>query len=236
MKFCRKDLENKEKYDELNVFLTAKINENPLETAKIILNIALKFRQSSALYSDNILFLEHVAQFATFHKSDKKILETCINAIGEFGGLSKDENCKWFCFNFLKSFKNDEDKKIKYVANLLTISLYPDFFMQEPDFFEDAMHISSLTPREHTMKAFAVFISTQINNIWKEDLSNSLKIFDEYSKSSRNIFTKQEYKKLAETLSKHVEGKITLKPSELTSIATDYAIKQTRKIASINKP
>ena len=60
--------------------------------------------------------------------------------------------------------------------------------------------------------------------------------FDEYSKSSRNIFTKQEYKKLAETLSKHVEGKITLKASELTSIATDYAIKQTRKIANINKP
>jgi hypothetical protein len=236
MKFCRKDLENKEKYDELNVFLTEKIDENPLETAKIILNIALKFRQSSVLYSDNILFLEHVAQFATFHKSDKKILETCINAIGEFGGLSKDENCKWFCFNFLKSFKNDEDKKIKYVANLLTISLYPDFFMQEPDFFEDAMHISSLAPREHTMKAFAVFISGQINNIRKEDLSNSLKIFDEYSKSSRNIFTKQEYKKLAETLSKHVEGKITLKASELTSIATDYAIKQTRKIANINKP
>ena len=36
MKFCRKDLGNKEKYDELNVFLTEKINENPLETAKII--------------------------------------------------------------------------------------------------------------------------------------------------------------------------------------------------------
>jgi hypothetical protein len=108
--------------------------------------------------------------------------------------------------------------------------------MQEPDFFEDAMHISSLAPREHTMKAFAVFISTEINNIRKEDLSNSLKIFDEYSKSSRNIFTKEEYKKLAETLSKYVEGKITLKSSELTSIATDYAIKQTRKIANINKP
>ena len=50
MKFCRKDLGNKEKYDELNVFLTEKIDENPLETAKIILNIALKFRQSSVLF------------------------------------------------------------------------------------------------------------------------------------------------------------------------------------------
>ena len=50
MKFCRKDLGNKEKYDELNVFLTEKIDENPLETAKIILNIVLKFRQSSVLY------------------------------------------------------------------------------------------------------------------------------------------------------------------------------------------
>ena len=56
MKFCRKDLENKEKYDELNVFLTEKINENPLETAKIILNIALKFRQSSQHYIQIIYF------------------------------------------------------------------------------------------------------------------------------------------------------------------------------------
>ena len=128
MKFCRKDLGNKEKYDELNVFLTEKINENPLETAKIILNIALKFRQSSVLYSDNILFLEHVAQFATFNKDDKKILETCINAIGEFGGLSKDENCKWFCFNFLKSFKNDEDKKNKVCSKSTDYLSIPRFF------------------------------------------------------------------------------------------------------------
>ena len=110
------------------MFLTEKIDENPLETAKIILNIALKFRQSSVLYSDNILFLEHVAQFATFHKNDKKILETCINAIGEFGGLSKDENCKWFCFNFLKSFKNDEDKKNKVCSKSTYYLSIPRFF------------------------------------------------------------------------------------------------------------
>ena len=55
MKFERKDLATK-KFDELNIFLTEKINENPLNTAKIILNTALKLQQPSDSYSENILF------------------------------------------------------------------------------------------------------------------------------------------------------------------------------------
>lgn len=228
MKFYRKDLGTKKQSDELNVFLTEKINENPLETAKTILNIALKFRQPSGLYSENMLFLKNVTKFATFHKSNKKILEACINAIGEFGGLSRDVNCKLFCFNFLKSFKRSENKKIEYIANILIISRYPEIFMQEPNFLEDAIYTSSLTPREHTMNTFAIFISTQINSIQKEDLSNALEIFEKYSKFSRNIFEKQKYQKMAETLSKYIKGNIALKSSELISIANDYAIKQTK--------
>ena len=57
MKFERKDLATK-KFDELNIFLTEKINENPLNTAKIVLNTALKLQQPSDSYSENILFLK----------------------------------------------------------------------------------------------------------------------------------------------------------------------------------
>lgn len=110
MKFEREDLATK-KFDELNIFLTEKINENPLNTTKIILNTALKLRQPSDSYSENILFLKDLANFATLHKSNIKILELCINAIGEFGGASKDLTCKLFCYDFLKSFKNNGNKK-----------------------------------------------------------------------------------------------------------------------------
>lgn len=110
MKFERKDLATK-KFDELNIFLTEKINKNPLNTAKIVLNTALKLQQPSDSYSENILFLKNLANFATLHKSNIKILELCINAIGEFGGASKDLTCKLFCYDFLKSFKNNGNKK-----------------------------------------------------------------------------------------------------------------------------
>lgn len=164
MKFERKDLATK-KFDELNIFLTEKINENPLNTAKIILNTALKLRQPSDSYSENILFLKDLANFATLHKSNIKILELCINAIGEFGGASKDLTCKLFCYDFLKSFKNNGNKKIEYVANLLIMSIYPELLMQEPNYFKDAIYTSSLPPRKHTIDIFSIFISTQINKI-----------------------------------------------------------------------
>ena len=229
MKFERKDLATK-KFDELNIFLTEKINENPLNTAKIILNTALKLRQPSDSYSENILFLKDLANFATLHKSNIKILELCINAIGEFGGASKDLTCKLFCYDFLKSFKNNGNKKIEYVANLLIMSVYPELLMQEPNYFKDAIYTSSLPPRKHTIDIFSIFISTQINKIEEENLSISVDIFERYSKSARHIFDKYKYQKLAETLSKYIKGKITLKSSEMNSIAIDYAIKQTRKM------
>lgn len=73
MKFEREDLATK-KFDELNIFLTEKINENPLNTAKIILNTALKLRQPSDSYSENILFFKRFSQFCNTSQEQYKNL------------------------------------------------------------------------------------------------------------------------------------------------------------------
>lgn len=230
MKFNRKELGTQKQFNELNLYLsTEKINENPLDTAKVILNIALKFRISSDFYSENITFLKKVVDFAEYHQNNIKILENCINAIGEFGGLSKNNECKEFCFNYLKNYAKSDNKKIKYISNLLIVNLYAELLHNEPDFFQFAIGICNLAPKKNTIMIFSIFISVHIDWFDKMQLQQAINVFDKYSKATKHNFDKFLYEKIAELLNQHINKNIKLKSKELRSKANDYAINKTYK-------
>lgn len=230
MKFNKKELSTQKQFDELSWYLSEeKIDENPLETTKVILNIALKLRASSRFYSENLDFLKKVADFAAYHQKEPKILENCVNAIGQFGGLSKDKKCKEFCFDYLKKFVDSENKKVKFKANSLIICFYAEMLRNEPDYFQFAINSCNIAPKQHSVEIFSIFISIHIDWFDKDQLQQAQNVFDNYAKKVKNDFEKHLYQKIVELLSNHIYNGKILKSKELLTVARDFAIKKTYK-------
>ncbi len=219
MKYISRELGKPKQFQELSDYLTAFLNSketdsSPFDTAKTMCKISRYHRMPSEL-TENIDFLKLAMAFSDKYADDEKILWECLRALGEFGFLSTQKQCKILCFNYLSRFRNHKSKKIRHLVAWNSIIPYFELLKKEPDWFSYAVSILDLPPADESFSEFALMFDDEISSINNKQISIVLEKYEKFLKKTKSDYYQKRFTKLMELLKKHIAGKIILTPADL---------------------
>lgn len=213
MKFREREAATNKQYQEILLWLDEKPDEfTPLKTADALSKLARFIRMPTDFYSDNPEFLDKAIAFAEKYKADEKVLWHCLRALGEFGYLSGKESCKKKCFNYLSRFRNHESKKIRHLVVWSMFTLYMPYLQTEENWFDYALGILSLPPKQESFSEFLRMVRFNIALLDNKQLETVVAAYEKYLRTNKNAFYQASYTRFIELLKQHIAGEIALTP------------------------